>query len=54
MLDENMIMERILRMSPEERRRIMQEALDESHITCEIGSGPVIFEGFSSEKEMRL
>ena len=49
MLDENLIMERILKMTPEERRRIMQETLEDSHIECTDGSGEVIFEGFSNE-----
>ncbi len=43
MLDEMVIMERILNMSPEERRRVMQKALDDSHITCMDGPGAVVF-----------
>ena len=49
MLDEMVIMERILNMSPEERRRVMQKALDDSHITCMDGPGAVVFNGFASE-----
>jgi len=54
MLDENLIMERIRKMTPEERRRIMQKALEDSHIKCMDGPGAVIFEGFSAEKETIL
>ena len=49
MLDEMVIMERILNMSPEERRRVMQKVLDDSHITCMDGPGAVDFNGFASE-----
>ena len=54
MLDENLIMERILKMTPEERRRIMQEALEDSHIECMDGPGEIIFDGFSPEEETLL